>query len=472
MGKKRRSQHMAANLTNEKKLNTNVQDAAIQHKKVDDTLISLNNALASRRDSVSIFNNYYSAETTIDPAQLENIYLSNWVAKKIVEIPIEYMFKNGFTVKIDGYPEVEKEVMRLYEKHFNNGKENLIKKTLKDRDIYGGSVILVKNFMQDPMMPMDYQMLGLNAENIRFTERDYSYLAINPHVHITEPDFFLPKTISMAGITADVSNYIVFYGVHVPTRRIPNFKYLGMSVYQNIFQAMIIDDYVNKGIANLINRGNRYYYKMKGFNDMVKQKTHTMTLDRLSLLEDQITLLSAGVLDSEDDIIMVQQSFASLPEIDLRAIERLSAATSIPATILLGKSPDGMNATGQSDWENLYNWIEAQQARVKPQMEQIFKILCCMATRGTVLPLVFEWNKPHNVNPKDEADTETKVLDNALKMQSLGLGDEIIKDYLVAKTLITHEQADSITELQTELEEMAEGEGEEEIQETDTADNK
>ena len=39
----------------------------------------------------------------------------------------------------------------------------------------------------------------------------------------------------------------------------------------------------------------------------------------------------------------------------------LSAVTNIPQTILFGRSPAGENSTGDSDFENYYNYIERIQ---------------------------------------------------------------------------------------------------------------
>ena len=38
--------------------------------------------------------------------------------------------------------------------------------------------------------------------------------------------------------------------------------------------------------------------------------------------------------------------------------------TSIPQTILFGRSPAGMNATGHADFENYYNYVERIQKRM------------------------------------------------------------------------------------------------------------
>lgn len=437
-----------------------IQDKSMQHTKMTDGLVNVLNATAARRDTTSIFNNFYTAEMALDYAQLENIFMQNWAAKKIVTLPIEYMFKNGFTLKIDN-AELEKPVMDLYKKH---KLEFYIKRCLENRDIYGGGVILVKNFLQDPLAKFDYALAGVNAENIEFVERDLRHIAVQPYTHLLEANYFEPHRLSLAGLTTDASNCIIFKGVHVPLIRIASFRYMGMSVFQNIFQAMIMDDYVSKGIANMIWRNNRYYYKLNGLNELVSQNNANKALERLGMLEDGISILAAGVLDKEDEVEIVSQSFSSLADIDQRSIERLSAATNIPATVLLGKSPDGLNATGEGDANNFYDFIEAQQQRIVPQMEQLFKVLIAMASGGQLVNFTFEFNKPNQVNPSKQTELESKVLDNVIKMQQLGLPDDIIKHHLISKGLITQEQSETFDLINLEMQKI---EAEAENQETD-----
>ena len=47
----------------------------------------------------------------------------------------------------------------------------------------------------------------------------------------------------------------------------------------------------------------------------------------------------------------------------------LSSLTNIPQTLLFGRSPAGMNATGESDLENWYNFVERiQKLMLKPNL--------------------------------------------------------------------------------------------------------
>lgn len=417
---------------------------------VNDGLLNLVNSVSSKRDVTNVFNNFYTSDAVLNYAQCENIYLSSWIAKKIVEIPVEYIFKNGFTFKIKENEYLTNKVLDLYKER---KLEDKLKLCETYKRIYGGSVLFINNPHQDKMKEFDPTACRTAPDKIEFVPMDLSYLSITPHINIVSSDYLEPKTISLVNVTTDASNCIIFKGIQAPKRRMAQFRYLGMSVFQNIFQAMIMDDYITKGIANMVWRNNRWYYKIDGLSEMAKEGNEALALTRLSMVEDSMNILSAALLDKNDEVVQISQSFGSLPEIDRRSLERLSAASNIPATVLLGKSPDGMNSTGDSDLENFYNYIESEQKKIEPQMRQIFNVLVCMLA-GKELDFIFEFNKPNQISQSKQIDLDSRVLDNIQKMDSLGIPEDIIKSYMVKYGVITPEQSVDIKQFEVKSEQI------------------
>ena len=58
----------------------------------------------------------------------------------------------------------------------------------------------------------------------------------------------------------------------------------------------------------------------------------------------------------------------------------LSGASRIPVTKLFGRSPAGMNATGESDLRNYYDYVDTLRENVlRPILERILPVLCMSA---------------------------------------------------------------------------------------------
>jgi len=427
---------------------TVVERTLHQPTSIQDNLENVYSTAAARaRDVTNPQNNYFSSMWTIPYQQLENIYMTTWVGKKIVEIPTEYIFKNGFTLTIKGKPELEQKVLDYYKER---GLEERVKQALTYKYIYGGCIILPKDKSQDPSKPYNYKQF--KGKEIEFIVRDLSYMAVIPHVEIVSEKYFEPKNISLAGLYMDAENCMLFKGIRAPLRRMPQFRYLGMSVFQNIFEALINDQYITKGITNMVYRGNMKYYKLEGLNELVKQKKESLAVERICVIENVASMLSAGILDAKDSVEWVQQGFASLADIDERSLTRLSAATNIPAMVLLGKSPDssGMGQSQRPELENFYDFIGKEQNQTDPLMCHLFRIIINILN-GDDVDFEFKFNPPENIDKKTQIDVDTAVLNNLKAMEDVGFNDEVIKRYAVEKGVITSEEADSMDELQRDM---------------------
>jgi uncharacterized protein len=83
-----------------------------------------------------------------------------------------------------------------------------------------------------------------------------------------------------------------------------------------------------------------------------------------------------GVLiDSEEDFGRQQTPIAGLPEILEKFMFRVAAASDMPASMLFGQAPAGLNATGESDIRFYYDHLKNQQDRhLRPALEKLLKM--------------------------------------------------------------------------------------------------
>jgi phage-related protein (TIGR01555 family) len=253
-------------------------------------------------------------------------------------------------------------------------------------------------------------------------------------------------------LKAALENVAVFYGVPVIKRLSPQFKYFGMSVYQNIWKTMISDDLISSAVANIIYKSSFRNYKIKGFSKLIETGNEKLVLNRLQVSDLVTGIYGSNIMDSEDSLEILQQSLAGLSDLDRRSVERLSAATGIPATILLGKSPDGQNSTGDHDEKNFYIFVEQYQKKMLPGCIKIFDaIIKYLGIEDNTWQL--EFNKPHSTDNDEQAKIDGLIMDNVLKMQALGISDDVIKRYLKEKQIITEDEYESEKSLKVEMDE-------------------
>lgn len=99
---------------------------------------------------------------------------------------------------------------------------------------------------------------------------------------------------------------------------------------------------------------------------------------RLRLTDMYRSVVRAMVVDAEsgEAFERTSTSFEGIPDTLEKLMLRLAAAVQIPVTILMGQSPAGMNATGESDFRWFYDRLRSEQTIVlEPRLRQIIDVL-------------------------------------------------------------------------------------------------
>lgn len=102
---------------------------------------------------------------------------------------------------------------------------------------------------------------------------------------------------------------------------------------------------------------------MKGLASLLTTDDgENQVLKRLQLVDTSRGLLNSIAIDSEGEQYDFKTfQFSGVKDVIDATCNMLSALTNIPQTILFGRSPAGMNATGDSDFESYYNFVEKIQ---------------------------------------------------------------------------------------------------------------
>lgn len=392
--------------------------------------------LQNNKDVIS--NSQYTYDYRILEQFLENAYQQSWLAKKIVELPNEMAMMNGLNLELKNKNNEKKFWKKWNELNMNH----LIIDSQKWADVYGSCCVLLKNKNQDPEKPYT------NFKDLEFIQVQYPFYNPLPSPNdIYETD---RVSFNLLGITADLKNIAVFYGTKCVKRLSPQFKYFGMSVFQNIWKAMISDDLITTAVANLIYRSSTPVYKLKGFSELVRAGKQDLVLSAIETAELSRGIFGALVQDTEDDFKMVGQSLTQLAEIDRRSAERVCAAVDFPATLILGKSPDGQNSTGKHDEKNLNLKIKRVQNKMLPAVkiiaESLLKHLDIYEEDWDI-----SFNNPDYEDKGEEAKTKSSQLDNAIKLQQIINNPDVLNRYLKECEIINEEEYKELENLKADF---------------------
>lgn len=204
-----------------------------------------------------------------------------------------------------------------------------------------------------------------------------------------EPDYFRPRWWWVLGQRVHASRLIRLVANECPVLLRPAYNFLGIP------QAQILWDYVlhfqecRAAEARLLTKFSLTVFKTK-MEDILYSAGGTAQIDtRIRYMIQTMTNDGVLAVDKEsEDVVKLETPLSGVTDIVRQSLEILAALNRTPAVKLLGISPSGFNATGESDIRNYYDHVRSQQEKVL--RDGIKKALDCIQLylRGTIDPSV------------------------------------------------------------------------------------
>lgn len=364
--------------------------------------------------------------------QLNALYRESWIIRRIIDVIPSDMLKNWITITSGIDPDVEKKLSISLRRTQLIDK---LKRGMQWGRLYGGAlgVMLVKHQGYDLSQPLrlDWIMPGDFAGLLIFDR----WNGVNPSSEliedISEPDYGYPKYYTITdpagggSVKIHHSRVIRFIGNTLPFwEEIAEMQW-GASVVESVFDELKKRDNVSWNIAQLTFMANIRVLKMQDLGQLLAATDSESQAELLRTLEAQNMLLNnmgMQVMDAADGLETHQYTFGGLADCYQQFIMDISGAAEIPVTKLFGRSPSGLNATGESDLQNYYDMIaEKQEAVLRPILNKVLPPFI-ISTIGS-LPEDFDFDFDPVAEPtdKERADLAKCGTDNVVAAYNAGL---------------------------------------------------
>lgn len=151
----------------------------------------------------------------------------------------------------------------------------------------------------------------------------------------------------------------------------------GDSVLARVYAVLRDFDTAWDSVGTLVSDFAPAVMKIKGLADMIGLNKDQAVQNRLAAINMSKSTVRMTLLDAEgEDIARLQTPLTGIPELLDRFGTRVAAAADIPQTLLMGQSPAGLNATGESDIRFFYDRIRAAQDRkLRPIIEKVTRYM-------------------------------------------------------------------------------------------------
>lgn len=184
---------------------------------------------------------------------------------------------------------------------------------------------------------------------------------------------------------------------------------------QSVLQrAMTALEQVNSGMASaayMLNDVSQTVLKTPGLIAAIGQLGSTAIQERLQVLDRSRSVMRTMLIDEKEELTNVDRgALTYLADAIDRLFQTLAAAFETPITVLLGKSPAGLNATGESDTRGWYDTIQDHRTQeVEPRLLRLVRVVSKGLFPG-LDPSVWEVVWPALWQPTDKEQAELRKL--------------------------------------------------------------
>ncbi len=156
----------------------------------------------------------------------------------------------------------------------------------------------------------------------------------------------------------------------------------GDSILTRVITALRDYQSAHQSGAQLLADFSQAVYTINGLSDMIEQDGPGALIQRLIGVDMSRSIARAILVDANGEKFERQSTpMSGFPEMLDRFSTRLAAACDMPLTLLMGQSPGGLNATGESDIRFFYDRVASVQVlQVAPAIIRMVDI--CLAAMG------------------------------------------------------------------------------------------
>lgn len=324
-----------------------------------------------------------------DFAELEAAYSENWIARQVIDAPVDDATREWRTSSHEKATDIQREEKRL-------NLQGVTQEAFKWAGLYGGAGVLM--ITDQPLeKPLDVTKIKrgslkrlLVLDRMLLSGQQYNYT--NP----LDPNYTLPEIYRVAGGTQEIhwTHFVRAPGAKLPLRiRMINGGWDDSQLrrcMEDIKDAVA----AKGGIASLIQEANVDIISKEGLAEALGSgDMDGQVAERYRLFGMMKSLFRLGLLDSTEEYARHPAQFGGLGEVLRSLMEWVSGAAEIPMTRLFGVQAKGLGDSGEGDMRNYYNAIRSrQESDYRQFLEVIDRVLVRSALGEMPEEYEFEFN--------------------------------------------------------------------------------
>lgn len=346
-----------------------------------------------------------------DELFFEHLYASDGMAARIVDLLPEEALRKDWC-----YSGVEKPKSDAYVARLNElDAKAKLREAWKQARQYGGSAIVYFSKgtvgMNEPMRDNE-EVMALQVLNRFELQADASSIDMNPlSPTFRQPTLYRLNVAQTGGtdlnlLVVHVSRLELFHGAKLPRRLYVENGYWHDSVLTRPFNVIRNYQTSHDSSAAILQDFNVGVFKMRNLAELVAAGKEEQIRERVELANYSKSVIRSLIIDESETYEEKSRTVTGMPELLKAAGTNLVAQTDVPHTKLLGESPEGSNATGNSTTTSWYDYVDSQRKEyLTPKLLNLTRKL----NPGTPKVLGIDYESLWQLDDNEEADVRLKV---------------------------------------------------------------
>jgi phage-related protein (TIGR01555 family) len=134
----------------------------------------------------------------------------------------------------------------------------------------------------------------------------------------------------------------------------------------------------------------------KGGEDRLKTRVESIDMTK--------STIHSVILGTDEEYSRDSATVTGIADLLDRFMMNLSAVTQYPVTKLFGRSPAGMNATGENDLKNYYDAVRSEQVATTKYIQNLVNLIANLKNIEGEFPWV--WNPLFQLSEKDQGEVK------------------------------------------------------------------
>ena len=381
---------------------------------------------------------FHRSGLTAQTELLTVTYRENWLAKRIIDMPCEDMTRAWYRLSTcaagGGAAPAEAAGGGAFRQAGDRQRDPVGEAVRRgpgaDRDPRGRADGLDQPLDMDMLLPDCFQGL-LVLDRAQGIEPSLELVS-----DLDDPDFGLPmyymvnlelrwRIYRSTRVRIHHSRVLRFIGRELPQMETVAENYWGASELEHIWDELQKRSATSANIAQLIFQANITTLKMGDLGEHLAYGSNSLQSKVMETLQNENRLRTSyglQLMSAEDSLETHSYSFSGLSDVYESFMMDMAGAAEIPATKLFGRSPQGMNSTGEADLRNYYDLIAQMQERnLRPALEKLLPVMAisCWGYAPEDMEIVFE--PVMTTSPAERAELVQKLSSDVIQAFQAGL---------------------------------------------------